>query len=325
MAHDSMPAAGRLAPPAAARITQRTAMLSTGAASLLIAIKLWAWIASGSVSILASLADSGLDLAASLFTLFAVTYAAAPPDAEHRFGHGKAEGFAALFQAALVGASATLIAVEAFERFRDPQPVMQGQLGVAVMIVSIIVTLALIYVQTQAVRKTGSVATAGDRAHYAADLAANAAVILGVVASGFMGMPIADPVIGLLIALWLAWGAFGVARDAADQLMDRELDDEARARIIKLARGSEPDLDVHQLRTRAAGPIVHIQFHLDLPRDISLVEAHRIMVACEERILDEFPGADILIHPDPMGVQPHGGEFFREAPGEEAEPEPQDG
>ena len=322
MAHDATPTAGRLSPPDAARITQRTALLSVATASFLILIKAWAWMASGSVSILASLADSGLDFAASLFTLFAVRYAAAPPDEEHRFGHGKAEGFAALLQAALVGASAMLIAMEAVDRFRDPKPVLEGQLGVIVMVVSIIATIILIGFQTRALRQTGSVATSGDRAHYAADLAANAAVIVGVVASGFLGLPIADPIIGLAIAVWLAWGAFGVAREAADQLMDRELEDEARARIIELVCADENvQLGVHQLRTRASGPIVHIQFHLDLPEHLSLVEAHHTMVRCEERLLEEFPGADILIHPDPRGSVAHGGDFFKETgkPGAEDE------
>ncbi|MBB34780.1 MAG: cation-efflux pump [Hirschia sp.] len=320
MAHDAMPSsAGRLAPPVAARITQRTVMLSVATASLLILIKAWAWMASGSVSILASLADSGLDLAASLFTLGAVSYAAAPPDQKHRFGHGKAEGFAALMQAVLVGASATFIAIEAIDRFRNPRPVMEGGLGIAVMIISILLTLGLIYFQTRALRQTGSVATAGDRAHYAADLAANMAVIVGVIASSYLGLPIADPVIGLAIALWLAWGAFGVAREAADQLMDKELSEADRERIKRLARGDERMIDVHQLRTRASGPIIHIQFHLDMPRELSLVEAHQLMVACENRILEEFPGADILIHPDPRGSQPHGGDFFAE--NYKAEPE----
>lgn len=312
MAHDAVSTTGRMSPGDAARITRSTAMLSVGVAATLILAKAWAWVASGSVSILASLADSSLDLAASLFTLLAVTYAAAPPDAEHRFGHGKAEGFAAMMQAALVGASAMFIALEAVDRFQNPKPVVEGAIGVGVMALSILLTLVLIWFQTRAVRQTGSVATAGDRAHYAADLAANVAVIGGVVASSFLGWSLADPIIGLLVALWLAYGAIDVAREAADQLMDREIDDSARDRIIALACGDNSSLRVHQLRTRESGPIIHIQFHLDMPNTLSLVQAHDLMVACEQRILAEFPGADILIHPDPRGAEPHGGEFFGE-------------
>lgn len=311
MAHDHMPA-GRMVPAEAAAITKKTVLLSVAAASILILLKLWAWWSSGSVSVLASLADSGLDLAASLVTLGAVTYAAAPPDNEHRFGHGKAEGFAALMQAGLVGASAALIAREAFDRFLDPRPIVEGTLPIAVMVISIILTLSLVYFQTQALKKTGSVATAGDRAHYMADIAANFAVIIGVAGSSFLKIPLIDPLIGLGVAVWLAFGALDVAREAVDQLMDKELSDEARERILTLAQGPEQKWSVHDLRTRAAGPIIHIQFHLDLPETSTLVEAHNIMVECEKRILSEFPGADILIHPDPKNAKPHGTAFFQE-------------
>lgn len=304
--------AGRMVPTEAAAITKRTVFLSVAIASILIVLKLWAWIASGSVSVLASLADSGLDLAASLVTLGAVTYAAAPPDDEHRYGHGKAEGFAALMQAGLVGASAALIAREAFDRFVDPRPVLDGAIPVLVMVISILLTGVLICFQTRALNQTGSVATAGDRAHYAADMGANVAVIFGVVGASYLKIPLIDPIIGLGVAVWLAFGALDVAKDAFDQLMDKELSDDARERIIELAQGAEKKWKVHDLRTRAAGPIIHIQFHLDLPNITTLAEAHDIMVECEKRILSEFPGADILIHPDPQNAEPHGAPFFQE-------------
>ena len=323
MPHD-ISLGGRLSPEDAARITRRTTYASVSVATVLIIIKAWAWHASGSVSILSSLADSGLDLAASLFTLGAVAYAAIPPDEDHRYGHGKAEGFAALFQAALVGASATLIVIEAIDRLREPQPITDTGLGMIVMVVSILLTLVLIYIQSRALRLTGSVATAGDRAHYAADLAANFAVIVGIGASSMLGFVWADPVVGLLVAAWLVWGAIGVAREAADQLMDRELGEDERLEIVALAASVSPELGVHQLRTRMSGPIVHIQFHLEMPNSLSLVEAHAVMVACEQRILEKYPGADIIIHPDPRGAKPHGGEFFKEDPSD-YQLKPQDG
>jgi cation diffusion facilitator family transporter len=261
---------------------------------------------------LASLADSGLDLAASLLTLGAVIYAAEPPDEEHRYGHGKAEGFAALIQAALVGASAALIAREAIGRLIDPKPVDASELSIIVMLVSILLTLGLVYFQSRALKQTGSVATEGDRAHYMADLGANFAVIVAIISSTYLGIPVLDPIIGLGIAIWLAYGAIEVASKAFDQLMDKELEEGARARIRELAVGDESDLTLHELRTRAAGPLIHIQFHLEMPNTLSLQEAHKLMVGCEERILAEFPGADILIHPDPKGVADHGSPFFNE-------------
>lgn len=311
VAHHPLP--GGLDAHEAARITKSITRLSVMTASVLIVLKAWAWMVSGSVAMLASLADSGLDAFASLFTLLAVTYAAQPPDAEHRYGHGKAEAFAAMVQALLVGVSATLVAVEAFERLRQPEPIAESSLALGVMAISIVLTIALVWAQSRALRQTGSVATTGDRAHYAADLAANFAVIGGIGASSFLGVAWADPLVGLGVAAWLAWSALDVARGGLDQLLDRELSDEARVRIRELALSSGGLLDIHELRTRASGPYVHIQFHADLPPQLSLVEAHQMMVAAEEAILAEFPAADILIHPDPRGkAEPHGSDVFSE-------------
>lgn len=305
---------GSLAADEAARVTISVARLSVATALILMALKAWAWIASGSVAMLSSLADSGLDGIASLFTLLAVTYAAQPPDNEHRHGHGKAEAFAAMMQALLVGVSATLVALEAIDRFRNPQPIAQSGLAIGVMVISIALTLALIWAQTRAIRQTGSVATHGDRAHYAADLAANFAVIAGIGAATLLGLRWADPVVGLGVALWLAWSALDVARGGLDQLLDRELPDEARDRIRELALSAGGLLDIHGLRTRAAGPYVHVQFHADLPPHLNLVEAHQLMVAAEKAILSEFPAADVLIHPDPRGeAEAHGSRHFAEA------------
>lgn len=306
------PIAGRLEPREAASITRRTAGLSVAAAGLLIVAKCWAFAASSSISMLASLADSGLDLAASMFTLWAVSRAAAPPDDKHRFGFGKAEGFAALVQAALVGASSALVAREAVDRFSRPQQIEGEAIALAVMGLSIALTAIVLFFQNRAIARTGSVATAGDRAHYAADFASNIAVVVSIAASWLFHWTWVDPVIGLLVALWLAWGALGVARTAASQLMDRELPESARGRIRDLAQGDAP-ISVHNLRTRASGPIVHIQFHMEVAPNLSLIAVHELMVACEKRILAEFPGADILIHPDPRGfAEPHGGSFFGE-------------
>ncbi|MEM7766357.1 MAG: cation diffusion facilitator family transporter [Pseudomonadota bacterium] len=312
MAHDhALP--GSLPAQDAAAITRNVARLSVATAIVLIGLKLWAWMASGSVAMLSSLADSGLDGMASLFTLVAVSYAALPPDEEHRYGHGKAESFAAMVQAVLVGVSATLVAMEAVARFSDPQPIAESKLALAVMGISIALTLALVWAQTRAVRQTGSVATAGDRAHYAADLAANGAVIVGISLAAYSGLQWADPAVGLLVAGWLAWSAMDVARGGWDQLLDHELPDEARARIRTLALSTGGLLDVHQLRTRASGPYVHIQFHADMPKGITLVDAHQRMVAAEQAIVAEFPSADVLIHPDPRGAaEPHGSEPFNE-------------
>ena len=293
-------------------LTRRATTLSVLVAAILIVIKGFAWWQSGSVSMMASLADSSLDLVASLATFFAVRYATAPPDAEHRFGHGKAEAFASLLQGGLVFASAALIGQEAFNRLAHPEPIQQEGWAMVVMVASIVLTLALITAQSRVLKQTGSVAVSGDRAHYAADLASNAISLIGIAAATLFVQ--ADAVAGLVIAAWLVWGAVGVFSEASVQLMDRELPDDQRARIVSLITQGGQIMGVHQLRTRASGPFVHIQMHADLDPKLSLAEAHDVMIAAENRVLVEFPAADILIHPDPRGLaEPHGGAFAETA------------
>ncbi|CAN5285225.1 cation diffusion facilitator family transporter [soil metagenome] len=295
-------------------LTRRVTTLSVIVAAVLIVIKGVAWLAGGSVAMLASLADSGLDLVASLITFYAVRYAAEPPDAEHRFGHGKAEAFASLTQGGLVFASAALIGQEALRAFSRVEPPEHGALGVAVMAASIVLTLLLIRAQSEVTKKTRSVAVSGDRAHYAADLASNAVSLVGIGAASLLHLPWVDAAAGLAVALWLLWGAIGVFREAAHQLMDHELPLDERERIIALMTADARVVGVHQVRTRASGPYMHVQAHMDLDPGLSLADAHAVMVAAENRVLEAFPTADILIHPDPRGVaEPHGGAFSEAA------------
>jgi cation diffusion facilitator family transporter len=266
------------------------------------------------VALLASLADSGLDLLASLITLFAVRFAASPPDAEHRFGHGKAEAFASLMQAGLVFASAALIGQEAIRSLLDPQPLEASGWALGVMLLSTVMTFVLISAQTWVLKRTQSVAVSGDRAHYASDLASNLAALAGIGASAALGVAGLDGAAALLITGLLLWGAIGVFREAAVQLMDQELPAEQRARIVELVTADPRLTDVHQLRTRASGPYVHMQMHVDLDPLLTLEDAHRVVVEAERRLLAVFPMADILIHPDPRGLaEPHGGAFAEAA------------
>lgn len=315
MAHDFAPADAPVLPGATpveetARLTARITLMSVACAALLILLKGAAWRLSGSIATLASLADSGLDLLASLATFAAVRYAAAPPDATHRYGHGKAEAFASLIQAGLVFASAALIGEEAVRHILAPKPLSHETWAIAAMAVSIVLTGLLIFGQTQVLMRAASVAVAGDRAHYAADLASNLAALIGLGAAALLGASWVDAVAGLLVAAWLVWGAVGVFRKASFELMDHELSAEARAQILALAKADDRILDIHALRTRASGPYVHIQMHAAVPGHLSLEEAHRIVVDAERRVLEMFPAADILIHADPHGrAEPHGGAF----------------
>jgi len=269
------------------------------------------WWMSGSVALLASMADSLLDLTASLTVYFSVRYAAEPADAEHRYGHGKAEAFAGIMQAIFVAASAALLLREGISHIINPVPIQAGGWALGVMALSIALTLVLVWVQTRALEKTGSIAVEGDRAHYFSDLGANVAVMIGIAGATMMGWLWLDAAAALAVAAWLGWTAWGVARGAAAQLMDQELDDADREQIRDIVLSDPRILDMHELRTRASGPLVHIQFHMALDPDLKLQDAHRILVKCERRLLDAFPAADILIHADPHGVaEPHGTEFF---------------
>lgn len=223
-----------LDPATSAALTRRVTLLSVATASVLVTIKLIAWISSGSVALLASMADSGLDLVASLVTFFAVRYASAPPDDEHRFGHGKAEAFASLIQAGLVFSSAALIGQEAIRHLMEPHPLKGEFWAVIVMAVSTLLTGLLIYAQTQVLKQTASVAVSGDRAHYATDLASNMVALLGIAASALMGINGVDAMAALVVTALLLWGAVSVFREASGQLMDQEMDPDARARIVDL-------------------------------------------------------------------------------------------
>ncbi len=291
-------------------LTRRVTAMSVLTALILSVMKAVAWWMSGSVALLASLADSGLDLVASLITFFAVRYAAAPPDAEHRFGHGKAEAFSSLIQAGLVFASGALVAREAVGRLIAPEPVRQEAWGIGVMLASIALTAVLITAQSRVLRQASSVAVSGNRAHYASDLASNAAALLGIALASTLGWGWADPVAGLIVAAILVWSAVGVFRDASNQLMDHELPEKDRAKIVSLVTNDPRVTDVHQLRTRASGPYVHMQMHVDLDPDLSLEAAHTVLVEAENRVLSEFPAADVIMHADPRGrAEPHGGQF----------------
>lgn len=289
------------APDDADLATRSVTRLSVGVAVALIALKAFALGASGSVAILASLTDSALDLAASLTTFFAVRWAAAPPDAEHRHGHGKGEAMAALVQSGLIFASAVFIGWEALQRVFDPRPVSSGVWAVVVVLISIAATGWLVWMQDRAIKRSGSMAVKADRAHYAADMAAGVVVLIGVASGAFLSAPGLDAAAGLIVAVWLFWGALGLLREAADHLLDRAAPDGDRIAITTAVLADPRISGVHQLRSRMVGSVMSIQMHVDLEPSLTLEQAHDIVVGAEQRLLEAFPRADILIHPDPRG------------------------
>jgi ferrous-iron efflux pump FieF len=294
-----------------AKLTARAAMASVGVALFLVGIKIWAQIQADSAALLASLADSALDVVASVVTLVSVRFAAEPPDAEHRYGHGKAEALAGVFQGGVVALSSILVAWTAIERLFDPSALKAEGPAMLVMVISIIMTGALVWFQSWTVKQTASIATKGDMGHYMSDFLTNIVALIGIGAAGVFGVLWADGLAGLFVAGWLAHSAWGIAREAADHLLDREASDETRAKIKDIAHSVEGLRRVHDLRTRLSGPWLHIQFHADVDPHLSLAQAHVIVVEAEQRIRQAFPGADIIIHPDPDdGSEPHGHPAF---------------
>jgi ferrous-iron efflux pump FieF len=278
-------------------------------AVLLIAAKLAAWIATGSVSLLSTLVDSSLDLVASILNLIAVRQALTPADEEHRFGHGKAEPIAGLGQSAFIAGSALFVIGEAGKHLVDLQPVSHGEVGIIVMAGSMVLTFALVWFQRMVVRETGSLAVRADSAHYLGDLSMNGAVIAALVIQDALGWTFIDPLLAVAIACALIWSAWRISRQSFDHLMDRELPDADRQKIVAIARSHPQVRNVHDLRTRSSGHDAFIQFHLELDPAITLAQAHVISDAVEDSIRAAYPTAEVIIHQDPAGIDEQRAEF----------------
>ena len=272
-------------------------------ACTLIAAKFAAWVATESVSMLSTLIDSVLDAGASLINLLAVRHALTPPDREHRFGHGKAEPLAGLAQAAFIAGSGAFLVLQAIDRLISPHVVTRGDVGMAVMGFSVVMTIALVSFQAYVVRKTNSVAVAADSVHYRSDVLVNLAVILSLFLATRYNMTWADPAFALGVVGYMAWGAVTITRQALDYLMDREFPDADRARIRAIAMAHPGVLDLHDMRTRSSGPASFIQLHLEMARDLSLLDAHEIADEVMYEVEAAFPNAEVLVHMDPEGVE----------------------
>ena len=281
----------------------RVAIAAVGVAALLVVMKTVAYIVTDSIAMMASLADSALDVFTSSVNLLAIRHALTPADREHRFGHGKAEPLAGLGQGAFITGSAAFLVIESVSRLVAPHPIEHPWLGLGVMAVSIGTTVILVVAQRIVVSRTGSVAVGADRMHYIGDIVTNAGVILGIVASTEFGILIADPIIGMAVAAILTWSAVHVFRQSYDQLMDRELPDTDREKIKAVVRAHSEVKSMHDLRTRSAGVNTFIQLHIELDPEIKLLRAHEISDAVEADLMAAFPRAEVIIHQDPAGVE----------------------
>lgn len=298
------PAYSSLASPReAARLMRMATYASVTVALVLVIAKLVAWGLSDSVSLLATLIDSTLDVLASLINLLAVRHALSPADKEHRFGHGKAEALAGLGQAAFVAGSAGFLLLEATRRMINPVPLESWGVGVAVMLFSMLATLLLLAVQKHVISRTGSMAIKADALHYKTDLLVNACVILALWLS-VKGWPGFDPLFAIAIAIYILGSAWEIVRQSLDHLMDRELPDAEREKIGRIALAHHEVQGMHDLRSRRSGTVSFLQLHLELDDDLTLLQAHQISDEVEDSLREAYPGAEILIHIDPVSIVP---------------------
>jgi ferrous-iron efflux pump FieF len=286
-----------------AKLMKRATYASVSVAGLLITAKLVAWLLTGSVSVMSSLLDSGLDIAASLVNLIAIRTAVTPADREHRFGHGKAEPLAGLGQSAFIAGSAALLFVEALYRILNPVPIDHSLVGIVVMAFSIVATLILLRYQQYVIGKTGSIAIGADELHYRSDLVLNLGVIASLALGNILGWHLIDPIFGASIALWIVYSAWQIASGSLTQLMDREIADADRARIRAIAEAHDEVRAVHDLRTRASGPTAFVQLHLEMDGGMKLSRAHEVSDEVEAKIREAFPNAEVMIHQDPAGIE----------------------
>jgi ferrous-iron efflux pump FieF len=296
----------------AGSLAKRAAIASVSMALFLLFLKTYASLATGSVAMLGSLADTGLDVIASLITLYGVKLAATPADDDHRFGHGKAEAIAALAQVGIIAFSALAIGWRAVERLMGGEETADAEYGIGVSLVAIGTTLALLAYQRRVIARTGSVAIQADHVHYQTDLLLNASVIAALALDQYAGLTGADPVFGIVIALWLLFGAWRASSRAVDQLMDKEWPEEKRARFVAVASRHPALKGIHDLRTRTSGSRDFVQFHVWVDADMTVAAAHDVMDEVERWLGQAFPGIEILIHLDPEGQVDQPGNLLAE-------------
>lgn len=282
------------------RLMRWATYASVATAMLLILTKIIAWFLTDSVSIMATLIDSSLDMLASIVNLVAVSHALQPADSEHRFGHGKAEALAGMGQSMFIAGSAGILLLQAVERMINPKEAMAGiDVGLGVMIFSMLATMLLVGFQSYVIKHTDSTAIKADRLHYKTDLWVNGSVIIALILT-FYNFSYFDPIVALGISIFILVSAWEIIRESIDLLMDHELPDEERKKIKKVILKTPRTQGCHDLRTRRSGNMIFIQFHLELDATLSLLEAHSIADGVEQELKSLFSNVEVIIHEDPV-------------------------
>ncbi|KAB8310503.1 CDF family cation-efflux pump FieF [Erwinia endophytica] len=284
-----------------ARLVNRAALAATTLASLLLLVKIFAWWYTGSVSLLAALVDSLVDIAASLTNLFVVRYSLQPADEEHTFGHGKAESLAALAQSMFISGSALFLFLTGLQHMASPNTMRAPLVGMLVTMIALFSTVILVTFQRWVVRRTRSQAIRADMLHYQSDVIMNGAILLALALSWY-GFKRADALFALGIGVYILYSALRMGYDAVQSLLDRALPEADQQEIINIVANRPGVQGVHDIRTRQSGPTRFIQLHLELDDHLPLFQAHQIAEEVEQALLKGFPGSDITIHQDPCSV-----------------------
>jgi len=273
--------------------------------STLIVIKYFGWAETDSVSLLGSLADSLMDFLASIFVFIAISFSLLPADEKYRFGYGKSEGLVVFIQSLLIGVSGLYVFSEAIQRFIHPTEwaINQPNIAVWIIVVSIVLSIALVLFQKYVVKISKSKAIESDQYHYLTDLYINISVLISILISGWTAYLFVDSLIGLIIALFVIYSAINLLKKSFKILLDQELPSSDRDQIKAIALRHPEVLGFHDLRTRDAGRNYVIQFHLELDPQMSLLNSHEIIEEVMEKVLDAFPDAEIIVHSDPLGVE----------------------
>ena len=271
-------------------------------ASTLIVLKYYCWVATNSISLLGSLADSLIDFLASVFVFIAISYSLLPADAKHRFGYDKSEGLAAFIQSLLIGISGIYVCFEAITRLLNPSQINQPNIAIWIILVSIALTIALIIYQKYVVKKSQSMAIESDQYHYITDTFINLSVLFSIVITGWTQFTFIDAVVGLLISGVVLYTAFILLKKSFKILLDQEIQSSHRDQIRKIALQHPQVLGFHDLRTRDTGRKYIIQFHLELDPKMSLLESHKITDEVTDNVLDAYPNSELIIHTDPLGI-----------------------
>ncbi|HIB25243.1 MAG TPA: cation diffusion facilitator family transporter [Gammaproteobacteria bacterium] len=271
-------------------------------ASTLIVLKYYGWVTTTSVSLLGSLADSLIDFLASVFVFVAISYSMLPADAKHRFGYGKSEGLAAFVQSLFIGISGIYVCFEAIKRLLNPSQINQPSIAIWIILVSIVLTLALVMYQKYVVKKSKSIAIESDRYHYLTDTYINLSVLFSIAITGWTRFVFIDALVGLLISGVVLYTSVTLLKKSFKILLDQEIQSDDRDRIREIALDHPKVLGFHDLRTRDTGRKYIIQFHLELDPNMSLLESHEITDEVTDNVLKLYPDSELIIHTDPLGI-----------------------